>query len=212
MEPIPTQLPPPRSRRRFGCLRSLVGFFVFGTLAFIAIRAVFAPWAFYLGGDFHVLPQWEGWGKLHAKSGDFPLFIYMYPSPVSRMGYPSVSGTATLCTPRGERFRLRLSGGMLNKHIGLNTDGEPMALHIHYRPYWYGFNMERRPRLDLKGTWRNPNLVMNDRGTLASAVLPDGTVYLGNEHKQPPRGEPLQITLAPGSRADFDAACRAAVH
>jgi len=206
------QFPPPRSKRKIGCLGSLVVFCVVGPLVYLAILAAFAPWGFYLGGAFHVLPVWEGWGRLHAKSGDFPVFIYMYPAPGGRLGYPSVSGTATVCTPRGERHQLQLAGGFLTKHIGLRTDGQPMSIHLHYRPRWSGFNLERRPRLEFRGTWHDPDLVMDDEGSLASAFQTDGHAYLGPERNQPSRGEKLPITFSPGDRADSNAACRAVVH
>jgi hypothetical protein len=212
MQLAPQQFPRPRSKRRIGCLGSLVVFCVVGPLIYLTIQAAFAPWAFYLGGNFHALPMWQGWGRLHAKSGDFPVWIYMYPSSGSRLGYPNVTGTATVCTPHGERFQLKLYGIFLNKHIGLHADGQPISIHLHRRPASLGSNVDGRPRLEFRGTWHDPNLVMDDQGSLASAFHPDGRAYLGAERNQPPLGEKLPITFSAGSRGDFDAACKAAVH
>jgi hypothetical protein len=210
MNRAPIRIPSQRARPRLGCLGSLLGFALLGTVAYLLILAVFAPWGYFLGGNFHLTPMWQGWGKLHAKSGDFVLFVSMYPSSPGRvLGYPSVTGSASLCTPRGERFSLNLTGGFDHKQIGLNTDHQSIDFHMYYWPLLFGsFTTERRPRFDLHGYWLNPDLVMEDRGTLASAFLPDGRAYLGPEHNQPPVGDNLQITLAPGSQSEFAAACQ----
>jgi hypothetical protein len=58
----------PLSKPRLGCLGSLVAFFVLGVVFVLALTAVFAPWGFYLGGNFHIVPYWQGWGRLRAKA------------------------------------------------------------------------------------------------------------------------------------------------
>ena len=66
-----------RARRgRLGCVGCLgklflylVGFGMLGSLLVLAIDAVFMPWSFYMGGHFHPIPTWRGWGKLHSESG-----------------------------------------------------------------------------------------------------------------------------------------------
>jgi hypothetical protein len=45
---------------------------------------------------------------------------------------------------------------------------------------------------------------------MARAFNPDGTAYMGDPHKRPAAGAPVQLTLHAGSRSDFDAACAAA--
>src|SRR5574337_1587198 len=93
MNRAPIQIPSQRSRPRLGCIGSLLGFSLLGTATYLLILAVFAPWGYFLGGSFHLIPMWQGWGKLHAKSGDFVLLVYMYPSSPGRvLGYPSVTG------------------------------------------------------------------------------------------------------------------------
>src|SRR5690349_17980851 len=93
-----------RNRPRLGCLGCLwqVGIvLVLGCVLVIAMTGLFYPWAFYLGGKFHIMPYWQGWGKLHAKSGDYVLFVRFEPTPRgSRMYLTSnLKGTAYLCTP-----------------------------------------------------------------------------------------------------------------
>ncbi len=205
--PAPGRAPGPR----LGCLGRILAFVVLGAVAVLLIYAVFAPWAFFLGGSFHPLAYWQGWGRLHSTAGaDYAVFIRMWPTPGSRNGYLSVTGTADLCTPRGERFSLRLGGGFPDKHAWrLDSDQRPMHLHMYTRPWYGSFTTERRPRFDLHGAWHNPDLVMDDRGTLSTAFLPDGAVYLGPPRHQPAARVSSTVTLRAGSHSEFDDACRA---
>src|SRR6266852_8113045 len=111
---------PPRSRPGClaGMLRSLLGFFVLGTFFVLAVTAVFAPWGYYLGGHFHILPLWQGWGRMHSPAGDYLVFVQMQPRSSGRSRTPSVGGSDAVCTPRGETFRLRLTGGF-QQRVGL---------------------------------------------------------------------------------------------
>ena len=203
-----------RNRPRLGCLGCLwqVGIvLVLGCVLVIAMTGLFYPWAFYLGGKFHIMPYWQGWGKLHAKSGDYVLFVRFEPTPRgSRMYLTSnLKGTAYLCTPRGETFRMNL-GGSMRKHLNLSTDGEAIHLYMDYWPAWSGqFISDRRPSLDLRGHWQNPNLVMDDHGSISNAFQPDGSVYRGHDRNRPYSTEVVPITFSQGSYSDFEAACAA---
>jgi hypothetical protein len=194
-----------------GCLKSLLGLFVLGTLLVLAIAAVFTPWAFYLGGSFHVLPQWQGWGPMHSPAGDYIVFVRMQPARRGSWGMPaSISGSGVVCTPRGESFSLRVTGGFLRRRIGLHTDGEPFTISLSQRLYFLQTNS--RLSLSFYGAWHHPDLILDDRGSVSRAFNPDGTLYTGDPAKRPPAGESLPLTLHPGSRSDFDAACSAAKH
>ena len=38
------------------------------------------PWAFFMGGSFHILPYWTGWGRMHSKTaGDYFLYVEILP-------------------------------------------------------------------------------------------------------------------------------------
>ncbi len=188
--------PPPR--RRVGCVRPLLLFVVLGVAVVLVLRAAFAPWAFFLGGGFHPLPAWAGVGRMHTSSGDFQLLVEMEPTPSGRLGRPSVRGQAVLFTPRGERFILKLTGGFIDRWIGLEPDGRRMVLHLYRRPPSWGINVpDDRPRLQLHGLWRGPNLVMVDNGSLSQAFLPDGNVYLGPPSRQPAARETVFVRLEP---------------
>ena len=205
-----------RRRPRLGCLGCLwqVGIvLVLGCVLVIAMTGLFYPWAFYLGGKFHIMPYWQGWGKLHAKSGDYVMFVRFEPTPRGSRMYleTNLKGTAYLCTPRGETLRMNLGGGM-RKHLNLSTDGEAIHLYMSYWPAWSGqFISDRRPSLDLRGHWRNPNLVMDDHGSLSNAFQPDGSVYRGHDRNRPYSTEVVPVTFSQGPYSDFAAAC-ATVH
>jgi len=49
--------------------------------------------------------------------------------------------------------------------------------------------------LTFRGRWQNPNLVVDDGGTLTRAFLPDNTVYHGPSSRQPQPRETLSLTL-----------------
>lgn len=69
-------------RRRFGLLTQLIVLLVCGGAFFLLVTAVFSPWGFYLGGHFHPLPYWQGWGKTNVASagGEYLLFARVQPS------------------------------------------------------------------------------------------------------------------------------------
>ncbi len=205
---------PNAQRPRPGCFtglfRSLLLIFVLGTLFVLALTAVFAPWGYYLGGHFHILPVWQGWGRMHTPAGDYLVFVYLQPRS-SRGRSTSIGGSGAVCTPRGETFNLRLTGGF-HQRVGRDTDGQQISLFLAQNLNFLGTNQDSRLKFSLYGAWHNPDLVVDDHGTVARAFNPDGTLYTGDPHKRPGPGAPLQLTLHQGSRSDFNAACAAARH
>ena len=53
----------------------------------------------------------------------------------------------------------------------------------------------------LDGTWRNPNLLTTDRGSLSRAFGPDGRALLGTTHL-PASSETLRVVLRPCGMLD----------
>src|SRR6185437_12643750 len=97
----------PQTRKRVGCFGCLWQVSIVLALAGIlltALTGVSYPWAFYLGGKFHIMPMWQGWGRAHAKSGDYLVWVSFEPTPRGSGMYLStnLTGSAYLCTPRGE--------------------------------------------------------------------------------------------------------------
>lgn len=202
-----------RRKSRFGCLGScLVNTFmlvVLGIVLVLAIDLITAPWTFYLGGTgFHIIPGWSGEGTIHTQYGDFVLYATFYEPKSSPYGYPYLVGTGWLCTPHGDRFNnLHAYAYFINKHIGrTNTENQPVDLE--FDNYWHDvINADYRPEFKISGSWSNGDFVGNDKGSLTSAFLPDGTAYLGPKANQPPTGEPVDATLTPGNYSDFKRDC-----
>lgn len=192
--------------RRLGCLGSLVALLVIGALAYLGPVAIFAPWGFFLGGHFHVLPMWQAWGRIHSPTeGDYLLYVQMAPTPGTR-GFAAVSGLAEVCSPRGVISRLTL-GGNMERHMWADTEGKRIHLYLHRRDWFnYAFNTDRRPRLDLYGAWHNPVLELDDRGSLSEAFNRDGSVNMGRQAS--PRWT-SHLALREGTHSAFAAACRA---
>jgi len=209
---VPSSLAPPKSRHGcLGCLPRLILALALGCALVLAITAVFAPWGFFLGGPFHIIPYWQGWGALQTKSGKYVVFVRFEPTPNGSKVYPhpSVKGVAYLCSPRGETFRMRLGGGM-RRGININTDGEKISLYAHYYPLFFGnVSSDLRPGIEIQGQWRNPDIVADDHGSLSRAFNADGTVNRGRGPNQPYPGEITPVTLVPGSYRDFESACKA---
>ncbi|HJZ73807.1 MAG TPA: hypothetical protein VKE51_18830 [Vicinamibacterales bacterium] len=183
-------------RLRLGCLPSLVLILAVAALLFLATDAVFAPWSYFLGGRFHLLPLWQGAGTMHTASGDYVLELFISPEPGGRtFNFPYFRGWGTLCTPRGERYSMRVSASMFD-HPGVDTNGERMEITMYARPWNYSLTgSDGRPRLTFRGRWQNPNLVVDDGGTLSRAFLPDNTVYRGPASRQPPARETVSLVL-----------------
>jgi hypothetical protein len=182
-----------RLQRRTGCLGCLgrlalilAGGVVAGAVLLVAIDHVFVPWAFYLGGTRHVLPVWQGIGRMRGPGGDYIVSLWISPARPDRTFHlPSVDGQAYLCTPRGDRFLQRATGYFTSK-IGADTDGKQMEFELRRRPLlWRVIGGDERPCVDLRGTWRNSNLELDDDGSLSRAFLPDGMLNTG-----PPRNQP----------------------
>jgi len=191
-----------------GCIWQVGLTLALGCVLVVAMTGIFHPWAFYLGGNFHILPYWQGWGTAHAKSGDYLLYVRVEPSMRNSRMYLStnLAGSAYVCTPRGEKIRLKLGGGM-RRQLNLSTDGEAISLYMHYWPWNANFRSDDNPNLELRGHWRNPNLVLDDHSSIARAFQPDGTVYHGNGANRPYMSEIVPVNLGPGSYSDFSSAC-----
>lgn len=186
-------------RKRGGWGKLLLVFLLVG-VAILGADALFVPWAFYLGGHFHLWPGWQGWGTLHSASagGDYKLYVRFTPTP---SGPPylskSLKGDAFLCTPRGERYHLRLGGGMPKK-LPLNTVGQPLRLYAYNSSGLSQFSGDRRPQLDLSGVWGPTGPMMEDRGSLAKAFLADGTLR--------PKSDPAKYKSTENIHVNFEEA------
>lgn len=196
---------------RAGCLTRLLFGGLFFLLCTTLLTGIFAPWGFYLGGHLHWFPYWHGVAHVRSSSGDFLLRFWITPRPSGGLyHYPAFSGWAWLCTPRGERYRLRVTGGFFER-TGYDTNGKAMSLDLYSRPntwQWTG-HWDRRPHLYFTGRWQNPNLVMNDGGTLSRAFLPDGTLAPEKPPQPVVPREKLQIVFQEEPWTAWSSSCPA---
>jgi hypothetical protein len=215
MSILPQTPKPDRRGCLTGCLTNVLGVLLLASVVVLATFALIAPWAFYLGGEFHPLAYWQGWGTIHAPEGDYVVFLWMGPWTGGRKTYaslsgPDVTGSGAICSPHGEVYKsLRVRGGFSNHKIGVHTDGEPMRLNLTQRLNLLGTNSDSRLNLALHGLWHNSDLVLDEEGTLRRMFNADGTLF-ADPRKRPAKGTPLQLILHEGSRSEFNAACAAA--
>src|SRR5947209_7933498 len=169
---------PRPKRRRTNDWGKLVLFLVAVSCAILIVQAALHPWGFYLGGHRHLLPIWQGTGTLHAPAagGDYSLYVYLYPASRS-YGHlsTSVNGSAYLCTPRGELFRLKLSGSM-PRNPGTQVVGTPISLYLRSARPLRRMTRDYRPRLEFHGKWGDRTLLLEDSTPLTYAFNPDGTL------------------------------------
>jgi hypothetical protein len=187
---------PIRRGRRIGCLGSLLVLVVGAGAFFMIVNALFAPWIYTVGGG-RLLPLWQGVGEAHASSGIYTVYVWFSPSPAGTRILPSASiqGSGYICTPRGERFALRITGGASGR-VWKDMDGHTFGFSAYDRPAFWQFSgghADWRPDLKFSGRWAGPDLVMSDDGTVSRAFLPDGQLNRG----------PLPRTKAPALPVTF---------
>jgi hypothetical protein len=185
--------PPARPRGRVGCLGSLL-VLVAAAIGSGVFAYFVAPWNFNFGGHFHPLGGWQGWGRFHSASGggDYDMWVRFEITIPKRLKSP-LSGTAIVCTPRGERLKLNLLGSMPREH---RADLANVPLHLYMNriaPLATTID-DRRPHLDLWGAFGDSVLEVEDRGSIGRAFAPDGTVRT-SDAKVPRGAENIHITF-----------------
>ncbi len=193
-----------------GCLGKIALGLLLGIAVVLMLSAVLAPWNFFYGGRFHIVPGWTGWGRMHstAAGGDYDMWVRILPTTPGYRKSP-IRGIAYLCTPRGERFRLSF-GGSLPRHHGADTRGLPIHLYMfNWPPLYPQFTNDWRPHIDLYGTFEGSELVMEDRGSLASAFRPDGTLYAARDRNRPRGTEDVRVTFRESSPWEISPSCPA---
>ncbi len=186
--------------------------FLLGMVALLAvgIPAIYTPWAFFMGGGFRLIPTWKGYGKMHsnAAGGDYVFQLYFYPVSGRWLGNSHVEGSAVLCTPRGERFFFKL-GGDFQKDLKLDTNGKTARFYMKNRGPKYSFTGDDHPHLLLQGQWNNPDLVLDDQGSLARNFQHDATLSPNPAKASSPSSETVPVTIHEASTSEFNDACAA---
>lgn len=195
---------------RLGCFGQ-VAVIVLMLIGLGVLYAALNPWAFFMGGNFHLLGYWHGWGRMQSKTaGDHFLYVEIYPNMHSRgtiVPATPVKGKAWLCTPKREQFYLTLGGGMPWGYY-VNSLGKPINLYMSKWQTSIVFKPDNRPSFQLYGHWAQGELIADDHKTLSAAFLPDGTLRPQGSRVFPSEYEDTQVTLHEGSYSEFKAACR----
>src|SRR4051794_3685752 len=70
---------------------------------------------FYFGGHLHLVPGWTGRGWMRSAAGrNYYLWFRFTPTTPGYRKFP-LQGTAFLCTPQREKFRLNFGGSIAPK-------------------------------------------------------------------------------------------------
>jgi hypothetical protein len=181
-----------------------------GIALIFVINAAFTPWGFFMGGRFHLLPRWQGWGRMHSNTagGDYVLYLSISPKTGRGLGLSNVAGNGLLCTPRGEKFSLSMSGDF-DKSIGIDTDGKIASFYLYSRSQANRVSAKARPGLELRGRWVNPDLMLDDHGSIANNFESDARLFPSNLPGHPAMGEVVAVTLHEGRKNEFEDACAA---
>lgn len=196
----------PRRHGCAGCLAQSALALAGGCALIYLLFALLAPWNFYFGGHFHLVPGWTGRGWMRsAAGGNYYLWVSFTPTTPGYRKSP-LKGTAFLCTPRGEKFRLHFGGSLPAKH-GADLRGVPIHLYLYNWPL-LDLSGDRRPSFDLYGTFGNSELILEDQGSLARAFRPDGTLHVPRD-RVPWKQESARVTLEEDSSWAFSPSCPA---
>ena len=170
---LKTNTTPPR--RRVGCLGQLILLALLAAVGFIALMGLTNPWIFTVGGRFRLLPFWEGVGDIQGPGGTYRIFIFFQPENAGSRVLPntSVGGSGWICTPSGQNYQIRVGGG-IHEVVWRDMNNKPFTLYVYRRHA--ASTQHFPPKLDFVGRWVGPDLVMQDKGTTASAFLPGGSL------------------------------------
>ncbi|HEU5415206.1 MAG TPA: hypothetical protein VFW31_15675 [Candidatus Angelobacter sp.] len=179
----------------------------------VGLPALLTPWGFFMGGRFHVIPSWTGWGKMHSNKagGDYVIMMTISPKTGKGLGPAHVDGNAWLCTPRGEKFTLHL-GGDFQKDIRLDSNGKTASFYMNTYTVKSQFTGDDRPYLEFRGKWNNPDLVLDDHGSIARNFAPDATLWPKRGNERPYISEVVPVTLHEGGKTEWEAACAKTSH
>ena len=207
-------LPQQPQQSRMGCLTRLILVLVLVGAVMAGATYLFSPWAFYMGGGFHWIPSWSGWGRLHsnAAGGDYAIYVWLWPDHGKFRQLAYIQGRAMVCTPRGERFNLKLGGDFARPDGGWrghDLNGKSASFYMFNRTTSHILaGGSARPELELRGHWQNPDLVLDDHSSLQRNFDRDARLR-GSLTGVPYLGEVSTVTLREGGKSDFDAACAA---
>jgi hypothetical protein len=188
-----------RPARRAGCL-GYGGILLF---TIVLIVVVGHPWALHMGGRWTPAMVWHGYGKMHSSSGaDYRVWMNIGPMAMAsrKSGKrENFQGIAIVCTPQGMALTMDVTGRV---DAWLDADGKAMRMSVSTQR-----GVTPTLSFHLYGEWEGPDLVLEDRGSLADSFRADGSP---KGYLQGPRApkENAQVTLRYGKHSEFEATCR----
>jgi hypothetical protein len=130
------------------------------------------PWSLHMGGRWTPVLTWHGVGKLHSTTGaNYGFFMELYPhlehsSRGPRGARKNLEGTAKICTPQGETYRMTVDGYL---SAWLDANKKPITFYLRSLK-----DAQPKLRADLYGSWQGEELVLDDKGSLAMSFAADG--------------------------------------
>ncbi len=206
-EQILQRRPPARS---LGCLLAALAFFILfvSFVLFVRARLVDSRTRSYTPA-----PVWHGLGLLNtAAAARYPLFLKIrferkHQGAGPTEGKTNLIGTAQLCLPQQPPIDLEVAGALNSWFV---ENGKEVTLYLRTE-------RNTNPKLFflLYGSWQGSQLLLEDRGTLASFFA--GGRSSNQEHPKkasPSAAPPLspiygnsEIILHYAEKAEFDAVC-----
>lgn len=163
-----------------GCLTGWLVLALVFLVGLAVVETIMGPWILTVGGRQRLLPVWEGVGDAQGPGGTYRLYIWFVPAPAGERIEPmaAVQGYSVLCTPRGERFNLKLYGWAPGHLWRKMDEGHAFYLQAFRRPRFAlsTNSMVAPPRLQFAGHWRGADLVMDDQGSFRDAFNADGAL------------------------------------
>ncbi|MGA2813599.1 MAG: hypothetical protein ABSG16_19525 [Candidatus Acidiferrum sp.] len=149
-------------------------------------------------------PVWHGTGVLHSVDGAaYPLYLKLrfarkHEGLTPTSGKSNLIGTAAMCTPEKKRYDLEVTGSI---DAWWAQNGKNVILYLRTE-------RDAEPKLYflLYGSWRGPELVLEDRGTLAGSFNRAGTAPI-SPPAPPGSAKNSEIILQYGDKNLWEAAC-----
>lgn len=180
-----------RPERRSGCLPRLLSLFVLAAGVGIAAQLATNPWIFTLGGHARPWPVWQGEGTIAGPGGTYRIYLGFYPAirRKAAVAVATVRGWGWVCAPAGQAYPVTVRGGT-EAPVGRDANAVAFDLYTDGDKALAGIvaSGPPPPRLDFTGRFEGPDLVMDDRGTLATAFLADGSLNPRPGPRQAARG------------------------
>lgn len=162
-------------RRPAGCLTQLILLAVVCGVLFMAVMGLTNPWIFTVGDHLRLLPFWEGVADFQGPGGTYRIFIYFQPSNTHSHVLPStfISGTGWVCAPFGHAYPVAVGGGA-HEMVWRDMNDKAFTLYLYKKSV--GSSQHILPKLRFDGRWVGPTLVMEDKGTVSTTFLADGSL------------------------------------